>query len=103
MEIRSDLKVEDFTNKIQLKNGAVSIELKSYEKNLVLYSWHSKDNMPENLHNIIDTPQQLYDLIKNLNNRNFKITKDYELLFSVYVVNRPRNYILPLSKTEMSN
>ena len=79
------------------------ISLKSYKDKTMLIARYTQDTIPEKLHNVINTPAELYGILCSVKNDDLKISKDNELIISVLIINIKREYALPLEKAELSN
>lgn len=56
-------KIQSFEGSFELQEGVISMTLKSMEKSLVLFVHYTRNNMPQSLKNVINTPEELYHIL----------------------------------------
>lgn len=56
-------KIQSFEGSFELQEGVISMTLKSMKKSLVLFVHYTRNNMPQSLKNVINTPEELYHIL----------------------------------------
>ena len=69
----------------------------------ILFARYSRDNYPTCLLNVIDTPEHLFYVLVSMKYELLRVNERNELVFTVNVIDKPRDYCLVLERAEISN
>ena len=62
----------------------------------ILFARYSQDNLPSAILNVVDSPRDLYNLIKNMNSSDLSVENDRELVLSLQIAHKRKNFVLGL-------
>ena len=79
------------------------MKLKSSNKPVLLFAKFAKDNMPSKLENVISSPEQLFEIIRKLDEKSLKVTEKDELVIILDVFGVNKEYPLPLESQFAGN
>ena len=54
---------------------AISISLKSVKRQIMLFATYSKDNMPEKMMNVIESPRELFEVIGKMDEGSVRVSE----------------------------
>jgi hypothetical protein len=63
MENSFETSISKYQALFKLEAGQLHITLKSFPKMTVLFARYSADNIPNKLHNMVESPAELYELL----------------------------------------
>ena len=76
-------KVGDFIATVEEKNEVLSISLKSFKHMVVLFAAYTEGNIPHRLKVIVNTPDELYEVLKSLEEKDMKLSDQNELILTL--------------------
>lgn len=102
MEESFNTTIDGFEACFTLTGGSITLSLKSFEEGTVLFAHYSKDSMPTVLTNVINTPAEMFMVLRELKSGDVKLSEKHELVLAMQMFVIKREFFLPLEKAELS-
>ena len=72
------------------------MSFKSYQKMMVLFGKYSNDSIPPTLVNVINSVQDLFEVLRDIKEEDIRVSKASEIILTLKMFMLKREYSLPL-------
>lgn len=72
------------------------MSFKSYQKMMVLFGKYSNDSIPPTLVNVINSVQDLFEVLRNIKEEDIRVSEASEIILTLKMFMLKREYSLPL-------
>ncbi len=82
--------IQEYEGAFSMKEETLHISLRSMKEGCLLVAQYAQDNMPSNLANVINSPQELFDIIEKISSSDLKVSPKDELVICLQMFNKLR-------------